>query len=697
MKQYELRAYDSSNLELVKVLGSGSYGTVRLFKDKQSKEYVVGKLFLVGGNRKIIKKRLAGAKREAKILARLEHKNIVRVLGTVANGDPNFEIILEYAPCGDLESFLLLETDIFFPWKIRLRFFTELASALDYLHYHDPKRPYIHGDLKPQNVLLGDSLSIKLADFGATTIVKVTGATSLTVDDNGNSQHTPLYTAPEFLRNLNEKRCRSMDVYSYGMIGYEIITRTRVFSGSQVSEDALIYKIKTEGQKPDESSMDKVDNAQVENSVESIIFNTLKKIVYECWQTDADDRPKIYDVKQRLDELNQNQKICKDETDIEAKHLMTHRNLNTTELPAKEILRTTTSIEEQVTKERTGKRSAYCISLIISAVMVGFFSFAIRLQQSQQGAITKNMTYPVIFLAINETTLNKYNIVDKNISTILHLPKTAVETRYVPNVVKVNEWIYITNFKENKSAMKLNLSESSLTWKKVQWKNKYKNKKYIAIKDSILAVGSHYDFMGRTELPVTSIGKTEDGIELGCAQAFWLNTTTKTWTQLSSMNEPRTGHTLVLYKGLVCAIGGSPSPSAECYNFTSKERSFLASMKTARRDAAAVELNGELYVIGGATSWHPTFTAIFELYQDPYQNVVELDSVEKYNPATNSWVQVANLLERRMYHSAGVFNGKIYVIGGRSNVVEAYDPAKNVWEFVSVLSKDRSFTRFLAV
>ena len=193
-----------------------------------------------------------------------------------------------------------------------------------------------------------------------------------------------------------------MDVYSYGMIGYEIITRTSVLSGSQVSGDALIYMIKTESQKPDESCIDKVDNALVENSVESIIFNTLKKIVYKCWQTDAEDRPKISAVKQRLDELNQNQKICKDETDIEAKHLMTHRNLNTTELPAKEILRTTTPIEEQVTKERTGKRSAYCISLIISAVLTGFFSFAIRLQHSQQADNTKTMTYPVIFLAINE-------------------------------------------------------------------------------------------------------------------------------------------------------------------------------------------------------------------------------------------------------------------------------------------------------
>ena len=378
MEQRELYVYKSNNLELVEKLDSGSYGEVRLFKDKQFKQYVVGKLFLVGGNRKIIKKQVAGAKREAEILARLEHKNIVRVLGIVANKDKNFEMILEYAPCGDLESFLLLDSDIPLPWKIRLRFFTELASALDYLHCHDPKRPYIHGDLKPQNVLLGVLLTVKLADFGAASIAKVTGATSLTID-NGNTQHTPLYTAPEFLRNPNNKRCRSMDVYSYGMIGYEIITRTRVFSGSQVSNDALISLIKS-GQKPSEMYINEVDNGLVENSCESIIFNKLKKLVYECWQTDAGDRPKTSDIKQSLDELAQKEQIYENETDIEVKNLMKSKKLNTTQQSDNHQSRTTKRTE--VDLKRYLMESSFLNALVMSILIVALCAFVLKLQLS---------------------------------------------------------------------------------------------------------------------------------------------------------------------------------------------------------------------------------------------------------------------------------------------------------------------------
>ena len=382
MKQRELYVYDSNNLEPVKELGKGSYGEVRLFKDKQFKQYVVGKLITIGGNRKMIKKRLADAKREAKILARLKHKNIVRVFGIVANKDKNFEMILEYAPFGDLESFLLLDSDISLPWKIRLRFFTELANALDYLHYHDPNRPYIHGDLKSQNVLLGNLLTVKLADFGAASIEEVTGATSLTINDNGSSQHTPLYTAPEYLRDPNEKRsrCRSMDVYSYGMTGYEIITRTPIFSGSQVSKKTLISVI-IAGQKPDKMCIDEVNKSLVANSCESRIFKTLKKIVYKCWQTGAEDRPKISDVKQRLDELAQKEQIFDNETVIEVENLMKLKKLNITGPSDNHQSRTTIEFEEEVAK-RYIKQSSSFIALAMSTILVGLYAFVIIFQLS---------------------------------------------------------------------------------------------------------------------------------------------------------------------------------------------------------------------------------------------------------------------------------------------------------------------------
>jgi len=167
MGQTNLPKYDFRCLEQIKDLGSGSYGVVKLLYQKESKKVIVGKLLSMSGTTKLQKKQISDAEKEAKLHARLQHKNIVQILGTTVLEDRKFGIILEYIPCGDLESLLMGETDdnVSISLKICARFFIELADALNYLHNHDRKRPYIHGDLKPQNILLGDKLNIKLADL----------------------------------------------------------------------------------------------------------------------------------------------------------------------------------------------------------------------------------------------------------------------------------------------------------------------------------------------------------------------------------------------------------------------------------------------------------------------------------------------------------------------------------------------------
>lgn len=101
------------------------------------------------------------------------------------------------------------------PWKLRLRLLYETTSALEYLHFDNPNRSFVHGDLKPQNVLLSKDLTVKLADFGSTEIEKAVGVTSVSINIKPNRQHTPFYTAPEFLKDpFLPKNC-SMDVYRY--------------------------------------------------------------------------------------------------------------------------------------------------------------------------------------------------------------------------------------------------------------------------------------------------------------------------------------------------------------------------------------------------------------------------------------------------------------------------------------------------
>ena len=98
------------------------------------------------------------------------------------------------------------------PWGFRLKFFNEIVDALAYLHCDNPEKSFIHGDIKPKNILLTDDLTVKLADFGSTEIKKVLSLTLMSKPFEVNQQHTPFYTAPEFLKDPSQKTS-SMDIY----------------------------------------------------------------------------------------------------------------------------------------------------------------------------------------------------------------------------------------------------------------------------------------------------------------------------------------------------------------------------------------------------------------------------------------------------------------------------------------------------
>ena len=87
------------------------------------------------------------------------------------------------------------------------------------------------------------------------------------------------------------------------------------------------------------------------------------------------------------------------------------------------------------------------------------------------------------------------------------------------------------------------------------------------------------------------------------------------------MLEPRFEATLVLFQGGVCGVGGYHSSTVECFNMTANTWANLPKMKAPRSNAAAVELNGELYVIDGIRD---------NLFRAKTPSTI-LNSVEKYN------------------------------------------------------------------
>ena len=241
------------------------------------------------------------------------------------------------------------------------------------------------------------------------------------------------------------------------------------------------------------------------------------------------------------------------------------------------------------------------------------------------------------FLALNSSTLSLYDFNTGTFSVISKRFTPTLIVTFATQIAKMNHLIY--QF-DDKSSLKINCySDLSATWKYLDWDNKYEGRKYIPIKGHIAAVGA---FDHRYKFP--------DAIHASGSSAVDLyNAATGEWSALPSMNEPRAHHSLVVFQGRICAIGGDKSKTLECFDLgTNKTWAYLPAMPTRRREAAAVEMDGELYVIGGE-----------------HGNTFEqLHSVEKYNPATKTWNKVADLKQGMTGHAAGVYNGKILVIGG---------------------------------
>jgi len=173
------------------------------------------------------------------------------------------------------------------------------------------------------------------------------------------------------------------------------------------------------------------------------------------------------------------------------------------------------------------------------------------------------------------------------------------------------------------------------------------------------------------------------------------NPATDTWTKKKPM--PLASHHVAFteYRGKIYAFGGFVLPQAgppawvpidNAWEYDPSEDSWkaLAPMPTRRGSPVAVTAADRIYVIGGSTPG-PKDTAV------PLPGLHwSLGTVEEYDPATNPWRQRSSMPTPRNHTTAGLVNGKIYVIGGRvgaagitaasnTNVVEQYDPGTDSW------------------
>ncbi|MGE0822535.1 MAG: protein kinase [Candidatus Binatia bacterium] len=216
--------------EELELLGTGSQGVVYKVQHLEFKTVLALKTFpsFLLGNTELRTR----FEQEARMLTRLRHQNIVRVVGSGRDEELGFHFtVMEYIQ-GKTLAQLLRERGPF-PLPEVLEIARQLASALDYAHRQSP--PIVHRDIKPSNIIIEQpSGRPVMLDFG---IAKRVGENEVTQADA--MLGTWKYSSPEQLRH--EPLTGSADVYALGMVMYEMYTGTQFFAG--FSEPEVLAKV----------------------------------------------------------------------------------------------------------------------------------------------------------------------------------------------------------------------------------------------------------------------------------------------------------------------------------------------------------------------------------------------------------------------------------------------------------------------
>ncbi|HEY5915032.1 MAG TPA: serine/threonine-protein kinase [Verrucomicrobiae bacterium] len=152
--------------------------------------------------------------REARVLARLNHPNIVAVYDFGCSGS-FFYLLMEYVDGVNMRQ--AMRSGRFSPTEA-FALVPRICDALQFAH----EEGVLHRDIKPENILLDTKGRLKIADFGIAKILGE-GRGNITLTEQGVAVGTPLYMAPEQLEHPQDVDQRA-DIYSLGVVFYEMLT-----------------------------------------------------------------------------------------------------------------------------------------------------------------------------------------------------------------------------------------------------------------------------------------------------------------------------------------------------------------------------------------------------------------------------------------------------------------------------------------
>eukprot|EP01104_Vermistella_antarctica_P020418 TRINITY_DN8720_c0_g1_i1.p1 TRINITY_DN8720_c0_g1~~TRINITY_DN8720_c0_g1_i1.p1 ORF type:complete len:552 (+),score=95.39 TRINITY_DN8720_c0_g1_i1:402-2057(+) len=295
-----------SEIEFQEEIGEGTSATV--FRGEYRNQKVAVKVL----KEKMAKKEQADFEKEFELMSSLRSPNVVFFYGVCFH--PQTCIVLEWCERGSLHSYLT--TNICIKWDEVLRIARETCRCLSVLHSWKPQ--IVHRDMKSQNLLLTNTRSVKICDFGlarATEVVDgetgVVGPAEGGADQGGMStlgklRGTYQYTAPEVY--FGKTYTTKADIFSTAVILWELVQRaiTGKYEQPFAEFPHLVFDFQV---------LIQVAKNNLRPTLPKNTPDHFRAVINRCWDTEPDKRPEVGQLLEAIDMLEKEYLSNKEEWD----------------------------------------------------------------------------------------------------------------------------------------------------------------------------------------------------------------------------------------------------------------------------------------------------------------------------------------------------------------------------------------------